>query len=101
MPSFIAAVVEAWSLLAAPLAERGFTSTIKQSSAVGKAVIELEGPHIVASIEVWEDGHSLDTTLHHLSSPHGSILAGGRCESHADVVARLSALQAALLRASE
>jgi hypothetical protein len=101
MPSFVATVIEAWSQLAAPLVERGLTSRTKQSSALGKAVIELEGPGIVASIEVWEEGQCLDTTLHRLSSPHGSILAGGACSSQSEAVARLSELRAALLNASE
>ncbi|MBQ0958581.1 hypothetical protein KAK06_06375 [Ideonella sp. 4Y11] len=99
MPSFVATVIETWAQLATPLLERGFKSSTKQS-ALGKAVIELEGPGVVASIELWEDGQCLDTTLHRLSADRGSILACGSCQSHAETVTRLSELRAALLNAT-
>lgn len=97
MTSFVSAVVQEWAKLAAPLVERGFKFSTNQSAELGKAVIELKGSDRVALVEVWEHAHCLDTTVHHTSSQHGSILAAGPCQTLDEAVARLVALQVALL----
>jgi len=101
MQSFVASVIEAWAQLAPPLLVRGFTCNTKQRTDLGKAVIQLVGPGATALIEIWEQGRSLDTTLHPVSSPRGTILAGGSCQSHAEAIGRLAALRDALLHATQ
>jgi hypothetical protein len=98
MSSFATTVTGAWAELVVQLVERGFRSDIKSDAALGKAIIEVEGPRSLAHIEVWEHAQCLDPTVPFLPSGESTVLSVGPCPSRLEAHARLLALHTVLLK---
>lgn len=85
---FIEAVVATWKELSNPAHQ----SNIKRSEDGSRLTIEVNTKQYFATIEAWEQAHSMDITAVELISNTGVLLSAGECTSLDEMKERIMLL---------